>query len=161
MSQNTDMLRILLRSMEMWRKNWNVRQDFSTKDIDHCIGQVRLAIIDSDNQSDDRTVLLTKLAQLEKENNCLRAIASKIMPCHYCGIDNISKCPSGFPGCALMDDVMVAGDTIVQEYRKLKAQCEKLESLGRHHDLCRKALSVPENEPILEIKELLERKDKP
>lgn len=51
----------------------------------------------------------TEQAILENENTALRAIASKIMPCHYCGVDQIAKCPHGFPGCSLMDD-LIAGD---------------------------------------------------
>ena len=47
----------------------------------------------------------TKTQRLERENTTLRAIAAKVMPCHYCGADNIGKCPHGFPGCSLADDM--------------------------------------------------------
>lgn len=40
----------------------------------------------------------------------------------------------------------------------LLAELARLETLQRHHDLCRKALDVPENEPMLDaIEDLLER----
>lgn len=51
-----------------------------------------------------------RLATLEAENDMLRGIVAKIMPCHYCGVEEIAKCPSGFPGCALGDDLFVASE---------------------------------------------------
>lgn len=60
--------------------------------------------------------------QFRKENDILRGIASKVMPCHYCGVKNIAECPHGFPGCALIDDVMAGEDTHVKE---LRARLEK------------------------------------
>lgn len=49
--------------------------------------------------------------QLTKENDLLRGMVSKLkIPCHYCGLDDMSKCKSGFPGCALADDMMIGED---------------------------------------------------
>lgn len=57
--------------------------------------------------------------RFQKENDVLRGIAAKIMPCHYCGVDSIGKCPSGFPGCALADDLTCAEECANKEVRKL------------------------------------------
>lgn len=59
------------------------------------------------------------LAAAHKENDALRGIAAKVMPCHYCGVDHISKCPHGFPGCALADDMMCAEESAVVELRRV------------------------------------------
>lgn len=47
-----------------------------------------------------------KLLRFEKENTILRGMVAKILPCHYCGLDDISKCDYGFPGCSLADDLL-------------------------------------------------------
>jgi hypothetical protein len=52
--------------------------------------------------------LLSELRSARAENAVLRGIAGKIMPCHYCGAGDIAKCPHGFPGCALADDMWAA-----------------------------------------------------
>lgn len=79
----------------------------------------------------DRSVvvnrLLAEVRRLTKENDILRGIAAKIMPCHYCGVDEIAKCPHGFPGCALADDLMCADEAINVEVRRLR---EEVDSLG-------------------------------
>jgi len=49
---------------------------------------------------------LEVLHRLKKENTILRGIAATVMPCHYCGVDDIIRCPHGFPGCSLADDLM-------------------------------------------------------
>jgi len=42
-----------------------------------------------------------------KENTTLRGVlATSALPCIYCGLDDISMCASGFPGCGRMDDIM-------------------------------------------------------
>lgn len=51
-----------------------------------------------------------KLVQLTEENNKLRGIlAWSAAPCIYCNLPlgDQSKCASGFPGCARVDDQMV------------------------------------------------------
>jgi hypothetical protein len=49
--------------------------------------------------------------RLTKENNILRGLVAKtVQPCHYCNAENIGKCPYGFPGCNLADDISVAED---------------------------------------------------
>lgn len=42
-----------------------------------------------------------------------------------------------------------------KERADLLAKLAQLEALQRHHDLCRKALDVPENEPLLDAIEAL------
>jgi len=52
-------------------------------------------------------------AQKLKENTILRGIIAKLpTPCVYCGKQTMSECPSGFPGCAMADDMMAADDEI-------------------------------------------------
>lgn len=66
------------------------------------------------NDDDTITRLLEVQAKLEiseKENRKLRYIIAKTnIPCLYCGLLDMSKCKSGFPGCARMDDIMVGGE---------------------------------------------------
>lgn len=51
------------------------------------------------------------IASVMAENATLRGLVAKVvMPCHYCGVDNMAKCPSGFPGCALADDLLCGED---------------------------------------------------
>ena len=64
-----------------------------------------------------------QVAALQQENNTLRLIASAIMPCHYCGVDEISKCPHGFPGCALADDALIGE---MEELRALRGKVAAL-----------------------------------
>lgn len=49
-----------------------------------------------------------EVEQLRKENTILRGMVAKLMPCHYCGAAEILKCPYGFPGCSLADDLITA-----------------------------------------------------
>lgn len=56
-----------------------------------------------------------ELKALREENSKLRLLLAKSnLACVYCGKKEMSECPSGFPGCARMDDLMadpaVAGD---------------------------------------------------
>lgn len=52
-----------------------------------------------------------KLEIVERENTKLRYIIAKNdIPCVYCGLRDMSKCKSGFPGCARMDDIMAGGE---------------------------------------------------
>jgi hypothetical protein len=47
------------------------------------------------------------LEELLKENSRLRVLLAKSnLPCVYCGKKEMSQCPSGFPGCGRMDDLM-------------------------------------------------------
>lgn len=68
----------------------------------------------------------SEIHRLTKENDTLRGIASKIMPCHYCGVDDIAKCPHGFPGCALADDITVCDESANSECRRLLSRLTDL-----------------------------------
>lgn len=75
------------------------------------------------------------LEQLVKENDALRAIAARQMPCHYCGVTEITRCPHGFPGCALADDLSCGEISANAEVRRLRTDLENIASaLGEHPD---------------------------
>jgi hypothetical protein len=59
--------------------------------------------------------------RLHDENDILRGIAAKVMPCHYCGVDSIGKCPHGFPGCLLADDIAMCDDRMAKELVGVRA----------------------------------------
>jgi len=63
--------------------------------------------------------------RLKRENDILRGLVAKLcIPCHYCGVENMAKCPQGFPGCSLADDLMIGEEEttkrILEENRQLK-----------------------------------------
>jgi len=61
--------------------------------------------------------------EARKENNILRLLVAKAgKSCHYCGLTNMAECKSGFPGCALADDLMVGEDEFVLLMRKERDQ---------------------------------------
>ena len=68
--------------------------------------------------------LLAEYDRMEKENTSLRRIAAKVMPCHYCGVEDIGMCPSGFPGCALADDMMMGDEDQLAAVRAELAQAK-------------------------------------
>ena len=50
-----------------------------------------------------------EMNRLRRENTVLRGVLAKSkVPCIYCGIETMSECKSGFPGCGRMDDLMAA-----------------------------------------------------
>ena len=65
------------------------------------------------------------LGRLTRENETLRGIAARIMPCHYCGAADISRCPHGFPGCALADDLMGFDACANRELREARAERDR------------------------------------
>lgn len=69
--------------------------------------------------------------ELQRENTLLRGMVAKLVrPCHYCGLDDMSKCKRGFPGCALADDILCGEDEafkrVVEERNKLKAELREI-----------------------------------
>jgi hypothetical protein len=57
-----------------------------------------------------------ELKALREENSKLRVLLAKSnLACIYCGRKEMSECPSGFPGCARMDDLM-ADPSFAEEY---------------------------------------------
>ena len=58
-----------------------------------------------------------RATKAEAENNKLRGLLAKGQgDCVYCGLPaaDIAKCPSGFPGCARMDDIVNKEETAVE-----------------------------------------------
>ena len=85
-----------------------------------CVFNFRDRVVDS---------MQGEVDNLRKENDILRAIAAKIMPCHYCGVDSIAKCPRGFPGCALADDLFGGEETKSDCIIDLRKRVKELEEL--------------------------------
>lgn len=74
------------------------------------------------------------IEELERENEFLRGlVASKVMPCHYCGVDTLGKCPYGFPGCSLADDIFIGEQSVAKAWREKydKRVAELLEANNR------------------------------
>lgn len=68
--------------------------------------------------------------RLKAENDTLRRLLPALnAPCVYCGLTDISKCASGFPGCAQADDLMVGDDEVMkrllEDNKKLKEQLQQ------------------------------------
>lgn len=79
-------------------------------------------------------VAADRLSALKAENTALRLIATKVMPCHYCGAQTMAECPQGFPGCALADDLLIGEGEHGQELRS------RLDSLTAERDRMAAAL---------------------
>lgn len=87
-----------------------------------------------------RDAIAPDMLRLTNENDALRAIAAKIMPCHYCGAADIAKCPRGFPGCALADDLLCGEQSMCTEILRLrevsKAKDDRLREIVGHTMAC-------------------------
>lgn len=75
------------------------------------------------------------VVRLRKENDVLRGIATKVMPCHYCGAEELAKCPYGFPGCSLADDLFPADETQAKWMEKLREAAKAMGALIFRSDL--------------------------
>lgn len=58
---------------------------------------------------------------LRTENSVLRGLLARLAlklgePCHYCGLSEIARCPSGFPGCALADDLLLGNEEAFRDW---------------------------------------------
>jgi hypothetical protein len=92
----------------------------------NAIDEVLATYFDDDEEAVKlRQQAAAELAALRAENDTLRGIAAKIMPCHYCGVDEIAKCPHGFPGCALADDALNADEGAGPIIRRLRADLKE------------------------------------
>lgn len=67
--------------------------------------------------------LKPEMATLRRENDVLRGMAATKMPCHYCGAETMGQCPSGFPGCALADDLLAGEDGVFREVAEKLKRC--------------------------------------
>lgn len=75
--------------------------------------------------------LRAEVAKLRSENTTLRAlVAAQPTPCVYCGLTEMSKCASGFPGCARADDLICGEEeafkAVVSERNTLRAEVARL-----------------------------------
>jgi hypothetical protein len=70
-----------------------------------------------------------QIDRLRAENDTLRLIAIKVMPCHYCGAESLAKCPHGFPGCSLADDALCGEEPMAAEIQKLRAALTRITHL--------------------------------
>ena len=78
-----------------------------------------------------------RAAELQKENSCLRTMVAKAnIPCAHCGLDDMSKCLHGFPGCAKADDILCGEDEAMKEMaQRIKTLRTLLdEALGQDDD---------------------------
>lgn len=71
-----------------------------------------------------------------RENDILRGMVARSVqpgqPCHYCGVDSVAKCPRGFPGCGLADDIMCGDDAYVHSLlQRVREQGAKIEELTK------------------------------
>lgn len=65
---------------------------------------------------EEEAKLRADAAEARKENDILRGLVAKVVgKCVYCGLEDKSKCLSGFPGCAWADDVLVGDDVFVKD----------------------------------------------
>lgn len=72
-----------------------------------------------------------EIEHLRAENTSLRTlIAVQPTPCVYCGLTEMAKCASGFPGCARADDLICGEDeafkAVVSERNSLRAEVARL-----------------------------------
>lgn len=56
-------------------------------------------------------VATDEINRLRAENSAMRTVLAKSpIPCVYCGLDDMSRCERGFPGCARADDIICGED---------------------------------------------------
>ncbi len=72
-----------------------------------------------------------EIERLRAENTTLRLlVAAQPTPCVYCGLTEMAKCASGFPGCARADDLICGEDeafkAVVAERNTLRAEVARL-----------------------------------
>jgi len=73
---------------------------------------------------------LAEIATLRAENSTIKSVLSLVPgKCIYCGLEDWSKCPSGFPGCARADDMLCGEDEasrrLIAERDTLRAALDK------------------------------------
>lgn len=84
----------------------------------------------------ERDALRAEVAKLKAENSTLRTlVAVQQSPCIYCGLTEMAKCASGFPGCARADDLICGEDeafkAVVGERNNLRAEVKQAYEDGR------------------------------
>jgi len=73
---------------------------------------------------------LAEIATLRAENSTIKSVLSLVPgKCLYCGLEDIAKCPSGFPGCARADDMLCGEDEasrrLIEERDALRADNQR------------------------------------
>lgn len=98
------------------------------------MGSVGPSQMEGPNQSgvsSNVTRLEGLVSSLANENNVLRSLLAKGNgDCPYCGLPaaEISRCASGFPGCARMDDIMAASISAVEQALEAKVDAMYVEN---------------------------------
>jgi hypothetical protein len=94
-----------------------------------------------------------ELLRLRGENDTMRALLCKIMPCHYCGAAEMVRCPYGFPGCGLMDDIQNGEISYAAELRRTRKALGKLIHVIERHEgedgpqSCAEAIAILQEVP--------------
>lgn len=100
-----------------------------------------------------------------RENDILRGVLSRAaLPCVYCGLEDMAKCASGFPGCARADDMICGGEEVAMRMAMQNRSMRKcLESILERDLLVRREMAKtnPEDHPGMlvmnsEIKQIKE-----
>lgn len=116
-----------VKDLASYKDKWEEALSLCGGDPVTLISVIKLLKEDPDSKVNLVINLNNQLTVRTKENDTLRAIAGKVMPCMYCGVDSIIKCPYGFPGCSLADDVEAYEHTASACIRDLKARIKELE----------------------------------
>lgn len=78
-------------------------------------------------QQSELASLRKEVEGLRAENTTLRTVVAKApgTPCVYCGLEDMSRCAAGFPGCAKADDIICGEDEmfrrVAEERNRLRA----------------------------------------
>lgn len=99
---------------EAERDHWKANHDNAVA--------IKAAVLDRPDLGDRAK----RVQELIAENTALRGLVAQLTlntgsPCHYCG-KNLNACPSGFPGCALADDLMLAEHDALMRREKLEPE---------------------------------------
>jgi len=104
----------------------NAKGDSPALDVQRAIAEA-IFVAREEGRAEER-------ARVASELDVLRGLAAKVMPCHYCGVEEIAKCPHGFPGCALADDLMAADEcanrALREEHARAAAVVEAMRAIA-------------------------------
>lgn len=99
-------------------------------------------IVERDELRKEREELLALLSlsrslieQLRRENSQLRILVASAhnTPCIHCGLEDMSKCKNGFPGCAMADDIICGQDEALATMRKERDELRQtIDALSRN-----------------------------
>lgn len=115
-----------VKDLASYKDKWGEALSLCGEDPATLISVIKLLKEDPYSKVNLVITLNNQLTAKTRENDTLRVIAGKVMPCMYCGVDNISKCPYGFPGCSLADDNNMYDQTSSETIQELKREIEEL-----------------------------------